>query len=83
MAVLRDIRAYAVEHMPRSTFAHVIMSEPDEITEAEFKAKIPVWFAILEKETESGADIVEVAPIPAQPPKGVVVTTNGTERHPI
>ncbi len=50
MIQLRDIKGYAAQKLSAAIFAHVIAQEPDEIGDSEFRAKLPVWFAILKQE---------------------------------
>ena len=47
MPRIKDIRDYALTRKPGSAFAAVMAVEKDEISESDFSAKIPVWFALL------------------------------------
>ena len=47
MPRIKDIRDYALTHKSGSPFAAVMAAEKDEISESEFSARLPVWFAIL------------------------------------
>lgn len=50
MAKLRDIKQHAIEKMPGSMFAKIIGREPDEISDADFSAKLGTRFAIIQAE---------------------------------
>ena len=53
MVSLKAIKRYALKNNLGGLFAQVIAAEPDEIPEADFRAKVPVWFSILKIEEYS------------------------------
>ena len=52
MVSLKAIKRYVLKNNLGGLFAQVIAAEPDEIPEADFRAKLPVWFSILKIEEE-------------------------------
>lgn len=50
MPDMSAIRKYALEHKQGSAFASLMVVEKDEISESDFKSRLPVWFALLSLE---------------------------------
>ena len=50
MTSLNAIKRYVSQNLSGTMFAQVIAAEPDEIHEADFRAKLPTWFSILKVE---------------------------------
>lgn len=48
---LKPLKSFSMQDRPDSLFTKVILQEPDEISEADFKAKLSAWFSILEIES--------------------------------
>lgn len=61
MVSLKAIKRYALKNNPGGLFAQVIAAEPDEIPEADFRAKLPVWFSILKIEEEGARNCNQVS----------------------
>jgi len=52
MVSLKAIKRYVLKNNLGGLFAQVIAAEPDGVPEADFRAKVPVWFSILKIEEE-------------------------------
>jgi len=47
---LDDLREYARKNLPGSAFELAICAGPNQITEAEFSSRLPIWFKLLKEE---------------------------------
>jgi hypothetical protein len=53
----RSLKTFALRHLPRSsTLKDILLSEPDELSPAEFLARIDLWLRLLEREVSNAPD---------------------------
>jgi len=54
MINIKKLKLNYINKYPESSLAQVLLSEPDEMLEFEFLAKVHTWISILNRETKKG-----------------------------